>query len=168
MQTRIATIALCMSSWLLAGSVFAAAPVAMNGKASMPQVRAMQFHGPKFRPGDGGDVLQSGGSLTARLFRASVARQRPPREFRNAPSAFGALAMDAQPLDLSVDVAAAERPSGAFRFERRSGAVVREIPRGYNRMCDALSAHIWNQPQGKRLCFDMRGKPGIAIQIPIR
>jgi hypothetical protein len=157
-----------MSSWLLAGSAFAAGPIAMNGNTPTPQVHALQFHGPKFRPGDSGDVLQSGGSLTARLFRASAARQRPPREFHNGRSGFGALAMAPQPLDLGVDIAAAERPSGAFRFERRSGAVVREIPRGYNRMCEALSAHIWNQPQGKRLCFDMRGKPGIAIEIPIR
>jgi hypothetical protein len=57
--------------------------------------------------------------------------------------------------------------NGAFRFEHRGGNVTREIPRGYNRMCDALSVHIWNQPDGKRLCFDVRGKPGISISIPI-
>ena len=55
---------------------------------------------------------------------------------------------------------------GAFRFERR-GAIPRDFRRGYNRMCDALSGHIWNQPDGKRLCFDVRGKPGLSIQIPI-
>jgi len=169
LQARIATIAFCMSSWLLAGSACAAAPMVATGNVAMPQPQALQLHSPKFRAADG-DVLQAGGSFSSRLFRASGARHRSgPREFRNPPRAFGALTTDApRTLDLSVDVAAAEQPTAAFRFERHNGAVVREIPRGYNRMCDALSAHIWSQPQGKRLCFDMRGKPGIAIQIPIR
>jgi hypothetical protein len=59
------------------------------------------------------------------------------------------------------------RQGGPFRFDRHGGAVVREISRGYNRMCDSLSGHVWNEPNGKRICFDTRGKPGIAIQIPI-
>jgi hypothetical protein len=166
LQARIATIAFCMSSWLLAGSAFAAAPMVASGNVPTPQPQALQLHSPKFRATDG-DVLQAGGSLTSRLFRANGARHRSgQREFRNPSGAFSALATT-RPLDLSVDVAAVAPPSGAFRFERHNGAVVREIPRGYNRMCDALSAHIWSRPQGKRLCFDMRGKPGIAIQIPI-
>ena len=59
------------------------------------------------------------------------------------------------------------RQTGPFRFNRHGGAVVREISRGYNRMCDSLSGHVWNEPGGKRICFDTRGKPGIAIRIPI-
>src|SRR4029079_1767713 len=60
------------------------------------------------------------------------------------------------------------RQSGPFRFDRHGGAVVREVSRGYNRMCDSLSSHVWNEPEGKRICFDTRGKPGIAIRIPIK
>ena len=134
----------------------------------MPQARAMQFHAPKFRPIDSND-LQSDGSLAARLFRANASRTRAAsRENRN-PTGFDPITGAPRHLDLSAALAAmdapAGSPNGAFRFERR-GNVAREIPRGYNRMCNALSAHIWSEPEGKRLCFDVRGKPGIAIQIP--
>jgi hypothetical protein len=57
--------------------------------------------------------------------------------------------------------------SGTFHFERSGGDVTKIVPRSYNKMCETLSDHIWNDPKGKRVSFDMNGKPGIAIEIPI-
>ena len=37
----------------------------------------------------------------------------------------------------------------------------------YDRFCDNMTARIWDEPNGKRLKFDIRGKPGIAIAIPV-
>lgn len=166
LQARISAIVVSISIWLLVGSASAAGPIAnvadTVGKNSMPPFRSADR-----------DLQQTSDSLSTRFFRATLGtRQRAGNRhgFPASPPGFGGLSTAAPE---SLALMSNSRPhndyqqSGAFRFEHSGGAVVREIPRGYNRMCDALSGHIWNQPDGKRLCFDVRGKPGIAIQIPI-
>jgi hypothetical protein len=54
-----------------------------------------------------------------------------------------------------------------FRFERRGNAG-RNISQGYKRMCANVSAKIWDDPNGKRVKFDIAGKPGVAVEIPLR
>jgi hypothetical protein len=54
-----------------------------------------------------------------------------------------------------------------FRFERRGNAG-RNISQGYKRMCANVSEKIWNDPNGKRVKFDIAGKPGVAVEIPLR
>jgi hypothetical protein len=64
--------------------------------------------------------------------------------------------------------ASSSSPSGAtFRFERR-GHVGRDLAQGYNAMCDAVSRKVWDDPNGKRLKFDVAGKPGVGVEIPLR
>jgi hypothetical protein len=42
------------------------------------------------------------------------------------------------------------------------------IRRSYNQFCDNLSARVWDNPNGRRLSFDIHGKPGVAVEIPLR
>jgi hypothetical protein len=62
---------------------------------------------------------------------------------------------------------AAGSESATFRFNR-SGNAGRDLARGYNNMCDAVSRKLWDDPNGKRVKFDVAGKPGVAIEIPLR
>jgi hypothetical protein len=61
-------------------------------------------------------------------------------------------------------VAAAD--SSPFRFKRQ-GNVGRDFGRGYRDMCDNVSRKVWDDPNGKRVKFDVGGKPGIGFEIPI-
>ena len=54
-----------------------------------------------------------------------------------------------------------------LRFQKRGNAF-RDLSKGYREMCDKASAKLWDDPKGKRVRFDVRGKPGVAIEIPIR
>ena len=35
-------------------------------------------------------------------------------------------------------------------------------------MCDNVSAKLWDDPDGKRVRFDIAGKPGVGVEIPLR
>jgi len=126
---------------------------------------------PQFRS-DNRDFLQPNNPLSSRFLRARGANRHRLAGFRDFPAAppsdsAAAIATLISSAEVDSGLASNEPQSGPFRFERHSGAVVREIPRGYYSMCDSLSCHIWSRPDGKRVCFDTRGKPGIAIRIPI-
>jgi hypothetical protein len=162
LNVRISTIAVCFSSWLLAGSATAAGPFAGPGKGAIAQFRSSDR-----------ELLQPVNTLPIRFSRLRGNARHwapgqqgfpalPPMENLDANGTIGPVADIAAPFAVNT-----EPSDGAFRFDRHSGAVVREIPRGYRRMCDSLSGHVWNEPDGRRICFDTRGKPGIAIQIPI-
>jgi len=165
LHARTSAIVVSISLWLVAGAATAAGPMFVAGANAGRDSAALPF-----RSADR-DLLQSD-SLPTRFLRATIGARRRSnhRDFPASPPGFGALT-STTPETLAMMSSSRPRSeyrqSGAFHFEHSGGAVVREIPRGYDRMCDALSGHIWNEPQGKRLCFDMRGKPGIAIQIPI-
>jgi hypothetical protein len=53
-----------------------------------------------------------------------------------------------------------------FRFHKSGG--YRDLQRGYKDMCARVSSKIWDEPNGKRIKFDIAGKPGVAVVIPIR
>ena len=67
--------------------------------------------------------------------------------------------------------ALSSRDQSPFRF-RRQGNVGRElgrdIGRGYRNMCDDVSRKVWDDPNGRRVRFDVAGKPGVAFEIPMR
>lgn len=62
---------------------------------------------------------------------------------------------------------AATLPRSGLRDIRR-GSMASNARDRYDRFCDDVTAKIWDEPNGKRLKFDIRGKPGIAIAIPVR
>ena len=53
-----------------------------------------------------------------------------------------------------------------LRFERRGNAF-RDLRSGYREMCDKLSNKIWDEPNGKRVRFDIGGRPGVGVEIPL-
>lgn len=63
--------------------------------------------------------------------------------------------------------AAGEAAGETFRFERQ-GSAARDISQGYKRMCATVSGKLWDEPNGKRVKFDIAGKPGVAVEIPLR
>jgi hypothetical protein len=67
----------------------------------------------------------------------------------------------AEPLDT-------ERAEGQLqlKFQKRGNAF-RDLNKGYREMCDRVSQKLWDDPNGKRVRFDVAGKPGIGIEIPV-
>lgn len=58
-------------------------------------------------------------------------------------------------------------PENRFRFEK-SGNVARDLSRGYRDMCAKVSNRVWDDPNGRRIKFDIAGKPGVAVEFPLR
>ena len=61
-----------------------------------------------------------------------------------------------------------ERAEGRLqlKFNKRSNAF-RDLGKSYREMCDRVSQKIWDDPNGKRIRFDVAGKPGVGIEIPV-
>jgi hypothetical protein len=55
----------------------------------------------------------------------------------------------------------------SFRFQRQ-GSSARDLSRSYKNMCDSVSTKLWDEPNGRRIRFDIAGKPGVAMEIPLR
>ena len=67
--------------------------------------------------------------------------------------------------------ALSSRDQSQFRFRRQGNVgseLGRDIGRSYRNMCDNVSRKVWDDPNGKRVRFDVAGKPGVAFEIPIR
>ncbi len=63
------------------------------------------------------------------------------------------------------------RDQSPFQLRRQGNVgseLGRNIGRGYRTMCDNVSRKVWDDPNGKRVKFDVAGKPGVAFEIPIR
>ena len=54
-----------------------------------------------------------------------------------------------------------------FHFEHR-GPAWRNLARTYKSLCATASAKIWDEPDGKLIRFDVAGKPGVGVEVPIR
>jgi hypothetical protein len=54
-----------------------------------------------------------------------------------------------------------------LHFQKR-GAIARDLRRGYRRMGENLARKVWDEPKGKRIVFDVAGKPGVGVEIPLR
>ena len=53
-----------------------------------------------------------------------------------------------------------------LRFNRRGNAF-KDLQGSYREMCNRVSQKIWDEPNGKKVRFDVAGKPGFGIEIPI-
>lgn len=93
--------------------------------------------------------------------------RRSPR-FQQAPPSLSQRALQSL-LDNAEQDSATDKPSdeSMFRFERR-GSAGRDLSQGYKAMCQNASEKLWDEPNGKRVKFDIAGKPGVAIEIPLR
>lgn len=54
-----------------------------------------------------------------------------------------------------------------LRFKKR-GSLDRDIKRGYRNMGENLAKKVFDDPRGKRIVFDVEGKPGVGVEIPLR
>ena len=98
----------------------------------------------------------------------SARTPRRPARFQQATPSLSQRALQSLLLDADEDAAVAAGDNSAqFRFKRR-GDAGRDLAAGYNTMCDNVSRKVWDDPDGKRVRFDIAGKPGVAVEIPLR
>ena len=61
-----------------------------------------------------------------------------------------------------------ERAEGRMQIKfNKRGNAFRDLGKSYREMCDRVSEKIWDDPNGKRIRFDVAGKPGVGIEIPV-
>ena len=107
----------------------------------------------------------------APLFRREGSAARPLNGPR-AELASRAQDLGRQALENVVDPAYApldEAPGEGrmqLKFNKRGNAF-KDLGRGYREMCDRVSEKIWDDPDGKRIRFDVAGKPGVGFEIPV-
>jgi len=93
--------------------------------------------------------------------------RRGPR-FQQAEPSLSQRALQSLLDNAELESPAVAVPDGAtFRFDRR-GSAGRDLSQGYKAMCERASEKLWDEPNGKRVKFDIAGKPGVAIEIPLR
>jgi hypothetical protein len=111
--------------------------------------------------------------------------QRPPQAWRNPPTFRNApppRAPDAaertrnlRQRALQSVLAATPEPAldeeqaegrMQLHFQRRDNGL-RDLNKSYRDLCNHVSEKIWDEPNGKRVRFDIAGKPGFGVEIPI-
>ena len=55
----------------------------------------------------------------------------------------------------------------ALKFNKQ-GHLARDIKQSYRAMGKRLAGRVFDDPRGKRIVFDIEGKPGVGVEIPIR
>ena len=118
-------------------------------------------------------------SRASRATFASRASERPSRMaplFRRnggrAEVETRAQSLGRQALENVLDSAAPTlddaRAEGRLQLKfQKQGNAFRDLHRTYREMCDRVSSKIWEDPNGKRVRFDVAGKPGVGVEIPI-
>jgi hypothetical protein len=102
------------------------------------------------------------------LFRRDDARQPPNRpEIQNRARDLGRLALE-NVLDPSAASLDEQRGEGRLQLKfNKRGNAFRDLNKSYRDICDHVSQKIWDDPNGKRIRFDVAGKPGVAFEIPV-
>jgi hypothetical protein len=68
-----------------------------------------------------------------------------------------------------ADATVATQPEAGYpelKFQKR-GHLARDIKRGYREMGENLARRVWEDPRGKRIVFDVAGKPGVGVEIQL-
>jgi len=101
----------------------------------------------------------------APLFQRRRANGRIENESRAQSLGRQAMANVFDPATVSTDE---DRTEGSLqlKFNKRSNSF-QDLGRSYREMCDRVSEKVWDDPNGKRVRFDVAGKPGIGIEIPV-
>ena len=107
----------------------------------------------------------------APLFRRDAGAARPANGNR-AELASRAQDLGRQALENVVDPAytSLDEAPGEGRMQlkfNKRGNAFKDLGRGYREMCDRMSEKIWDDPDGKRIRFDVAGKPGVGFEIPV-
>ncbi|MGH8029243.1 MAG: hypothetical protein ACREO3_04835 [Arenimonas sp.] len=70
----------------------------------------------------------------------------------------------------AADTTTTSTPTAGYpelRFKKQ-GHLARDIKRGYRNMGENLARKVFDDPKGKRVVFDIQGRPGVGIEIPLR
>jgi hypothetical protein len=70
----------------------------------------------------------------------------------------------------AADATSSTAPAEGYpqlRFKKQ-GHLGRDIKRGYRNMGENLARKVFDDPRGKRVVFDVAGKPGVGLEIPLR
>lgn len=109
--------------------------------------------------------------LRADLSRMGIAAGRrqtaPAAEDRSLRQRALQSVLNAPELNLDESAVGAGQETDPFKFQRR-GSALRSFSRSYKDVCSKVSSKIWDDPNGRRIRFDIAGKPGVAIEIPMR
>ncbi len=146
MSVRFATLSLCLIGF--------AAPAACMADASTPLRLALDAEPARPMPANKRHAM---GAIPN---RAPVAVNTP------GIGRQAMLSLLAEPDASGANDAAIATDSSGFRFKRQ-GNIGRDIGQSYKNMCDRASRHIWDDPAGRRVRFDVAGKPGLAFEIPL-
>jgi hypothetical protein len=106
---------------------------------------------------------------TQSLVHVPTAAPSRPARFRVREASLGERALSSllDDADTQATTSTSQADGASFRFNRRGNAG-RDLAQGYNNVCDAVSRKVWDDPKGKRVKFDVAGKPGVGIEIPLR
>jgi hypothetical protein len=99
-----------------------------------------------------------------------VAGNRRPTGFAPAEQSLRQRALQSvvDPAEQNFSEASASSGSSTAKFHfEREGPAVRNLQRSYKNMCATVSSKIWDEPNGRKIKFDVAGKPGVAIEIPL-
>ena len=142
--------------------------------ASTPDLRPLQLElassfSPSNRANPGSELRAGGQRIAAASGRKSTGAR--PSGLAEAEQSLRQRALqsmlNASESTLDEGAAAAAPGMPQFRFERR-GPAIRDFSRGYKEVCAKVSRKIWDEPNGRRIKFDIAGKPGVGIELPIR
>ena len=117
------------------------------------------------RPGRAINLTLGVGSpaaATRALPRAS-SRGRTRRHFVTPYDAM--LAADARPRMQAM--ARGPVPFAQLDFAG-TGPWHQDVQRGYRDLTERVSRQVWNDPQGRRIVFDVNGRPGVGVEIPLQ
>ena len=102
-------------------------------------------------------------SRVAPLFRRKDGRA----EVETRAQSLGRQALESV-LDPAAPALDEARAEGQLQLKfQKQGNAFRDLNRSYREMCDRVSSKIWDDPNGKRVRFDVAGKPGVGVEIPI-
>jgi hypothetical protein len=106
----------------------------------------------------------------APLFRRDQADARPPvvrTDLQERARDLGRQALR-NVLDQDATQLDDQRGEGQMqlKFSKRGNAFG-DFNKSYRNMCDNVSKKLWDDPDGKRIRFDVNGKPGVAFEIPV-
>jgi hypothetical protein len=69
-----------------------------------------------------------------------------------------------------ADATTSNTPAAGYpqlRFKKQ-GHLARDIKRSYRNMGENLARRVFDDPKGKRIVFDVAGRPGVGVEIPLR
>ena len=69
-----------------------------------------------------------------------------------------------------ADTTTSNTPADGYpqlRFKKQ-GHLARDIKRSYRNMGENLARRVFDDPKGKRIVFDIEGRPGVGVEIPLR